>query len=99
MLTHIVLWQLHDFAEGKSKSENALLLKEKLESLVGKIPQIVELKVGINLEMADATNYDVALYSVFENMATLMEYQNHPLHKTLGAWIGKVRASRVAIDY
>lgn len=99
MLTHIVLWKLQEVAEGRTKAENALLIKEKLESLLGKIPQIVELNVGINLPNTDASNYDVALYTVFENMETMMEYQNHPEHKAVGEWIVKVRASRVAIDY
>jgi hypothetical protein len=99
MLTHIVLWKLHATAEGRTKSENAILLKEKLESLVEIIPQIVELKVGINLATADATNYDVMLYSKFDRMETMMEYQNHPAHKAVGEWIGKIRESRVAIDF
>ncbi len=99
MLTHVVLWKLHDTAEGRTKSENAILLKEKLENLVEIIPQIVELRVGINLATAEATNYDVMLYSTFDNMKTMMEYQNHPTHKAIGEWIGKIRESRVAIDF
>jgi len=38
MLHHIVMWKLKDFAEGKTKNENAELMKEKLEDLKIKIP-------------------------------------------------------------
>ncbi|MDI6031580.1 Dabb family protein [Flavobacterium sp. LB2P84] len=33
MIHHIVMWKLKDFAEGKSKAENAIILKERLEGL------------------------------------------------------------------
>ena len=33
MVRHIVLWNLAEEAEGRSKAENAALLKEKLEGL------------------------------------------------------------------
>ena len=40
MLKHIVMWKFKDFAEGKSKIENAQWMKEHLESLIGVIPEI-----------------------------------------------------------
>ena len=34
MLKHIVMWKLKEFAEGKTKAENALIMKESLERIV-----------------------------------------------------------------
>ena len=48
MLKHIVMWKLKEFAEGKTKAENALIMKENLERLVGIVPEIISLQVGIN---------------------------------------------------
>jgi hypothetical protein len=98
MIHHIVLWKLKDFAEGKSKKENAILVKEKLENLKSMIPNIVELRVGINLESIPA-NFDVALHSLFENIEDLNSYQKHKEHKTVAEWIGKIRETRTCVDY
>ncbi len=49
MVKHIVLWTLHDNAEGNTSLENALLAKTKLEALKGLIPDIIDIEVGVNL--------------------------------------------------
>lgn len=38
MVKHIVMWKLKDAVRGNTKTVNAKLMKEKLESLNGKIP-------------------------------------------------------------
>ena len=53
MLKHIVMWKLKEFAEGKTKAENALIMKESLERLVGIVPEIISLQVGINEKESD----------------------------------------------
>ena len=42
MLKHIVMWKLKEFAEGKTKAENALIMKESLERLVGIVPIVFQ---------------------------------------------------------
>ena len=42
MLKHIVMWKLKEFAEGKTKAENALIMKESLERLVGIVPELMK---------------------------------------------------------
>lgn len=98
MIHHIVMWKLKDAAEGKSKTENAQLIKEKLESLWGVIPQIAEIRVGINIENKHST-YDIALHSYFHSMDDLMAYQIHPKHNEVADFIGKVREERCCVDY
>ncbi len=99
MIKHIVFWNLEDNAQGKTKAENALIIKEELEELKNHIPQLKKIEVGVNHPDAPADNYDIALFCEFESMNDLDIYQNHPEHKRVAAYIGKVRKARVAIDY
>lgn len=99
MIKHIVFFKLADEAEGKSKAENAALIKEKLENLKTIIPQIVSIEVGINIPYAAKTDFDIALYSEFESFSDIDIYQEHPEHLKVAAYIGKVRTARAAVDY
>jgi len=98
MIKHIVMWKLKDFAEGADRARNAKRVKIELETLKLSIPQIVHLEVGINILSSDAA-YDVALYSTFNTEADLELYQNHPDHRAVAEFIGKIRESRVVVDY
>ncbi|MCQ6963297.1 Dabb family protein [Methanolobus chelungpuianus] len=98
MLKHIVMWKLKETAEGTNKLENALVMKEMLESLPGRIPEIVSLEVGININPTDAA-YDVVLYSEFRDEAALYAYQEHPEHVKVADFVAKVREERAVVDY
>lgn len=52
MFKHIVMWRFIDGAGGKSKKEHALWVKENLEALVGIIPEIKSLEVGVKIGRA-----------------------------------------------
>jgi phenylalanyl-tRNA synthetase alpha subunit len=99
MIKHIVFFGLADNAEGKTKAENARIIKSELENLKHLIPEIKKIEVGINYPNAPKTNYDIALYSEFDNFEDVDIYQEHPEHKKVAAYIGKVRISRAAVDY
>ena len=99
MIKHIVFFGLADSAEGKSKAENAQIIKSGLENLIHLIPQIKKIEVGINYPNSPKTNYDIALYSEFDAMEDVDIYQEHPEHKKVASYIGKVKTSRAAVDY
>jgi len=99
MIKHIVLFKLAENAEGKTKAENALFIKSELENLKNLIPQIRMIEVGINSPEAPVVNFDIALNSEFDSMAELETYQEHPEHKRVAAYIGKVRTDRACVDY
>lgn len=61
-LEPIVMWRLKESAEGAFKEENTRKIKEMLEALKGVIPEIVEIRVGINA-IASPAAFDVVLYS------------------------------------
>ncbi len=98
MLKHIVLFKLKPAAEGASKEENAKKIKRDLEALKAVIPQIRHIEVGINAISSDAA-YDIAIYSEFANEADLNAYAKHPEHLKVAEFVGKVRESRVVVDY
>ncbi len=98
MIKHIVLWKLKDLAEGGTKDQNAKKIKTALEALKGKIPQLRHIEVGINAIPSDAA-YDLALYSEFANEQDLDLYQKHPDHQKAAEFVGKVRESRIVVDY
>ena len=75
MVKHIILWTLKDeFKNDKIK----LGIKEGLESLQGKIPGLVEIKVNIN--GLKSSNADLMLDSTFESEEALKNYATHPAH-------------------
>jgi heme-degrading monooxygenase HmoA len=98
VVKHIVLWRLKNSALGNRKSENARLIKQKLESLRGVVPGLLSAEVGIDFSGTEQS-YDVALYSEFESKEALQAYQNHPAHKAVVAFIREVRDERCVVDY
>lgn len=99
MIKHIVFFGIADHAEGKSKMDNMLLIKQELENLQHHIPELLKIEVGINHPNASSENYDLALYSEFESLQALEKYMQHPEHKKVGAYIAKVKTSRACVDY
>lgn len=98
MLKHIVMWRFTEGAEGKSAQQHALWMKEHLEALIGVVPQIRSLEVGIN-SIPSQTSYDAILISTFDNKEAMQEYKVHPAHVAVAEYCKKVCKSRVDIDY
>jgi len=97
MVKHIVMWKLKEEAHGNTKEKNALLIKEKLEALNGKIEGLKCLEIGI--DFLGGGNFDVVLYAELEKKETLDVYQNHPLHQAVLPFIREAAADRKAVDY
>ena len=98
MLKHIVMWRLKDNAHGNDKTTNARLMKEKLEALMGRIPELKKIEVGIDFSATEMSD-DVVLYSEFEDQAALDAYQIHPEHQAVVAFIREAVTSRRLVDY
>jgi len=99
MIKHIVMWKLHDFADGASKSENAHRLKQRLEALPQHMPEMKFAEVGINFNASDAA-FDVVLVSEFESREALQTYQKHPEHqKVIAELLEKIRSEKTVVDY
>ena len=93
MLTHVVLLKLTDrSAENINKTRDVLL------SMVGKIPQIKHMEVGVNIVPSDRA-YDLALVQKFESLAAMQEYQTHPVHLPVRDYLRSVLAAQASVDY
>lgn len=99
MIKHIVMWKLKDEALGKSKKENAAIIKEKIEALTGIIDEIKYLEVGININYGDEAAYDACLITEFEDFDALNRYQVNPNHKKVSEFVKKVRLTRSVVDF
>ena len=98
MLKHIVLWKFKTEAEGNTASENILIAKEKLEGLLGEIPEILDIQVLPNT-LSGVGNYDAALVATFQSVEELVAYQKNPLHVEVAKFVGSVTETRAALDY
>jgi quinol monooxygenase YgiN len=96
MVKHIVLWTFR--GDRGEKLENLRIAKQLLEGLKGKVPGIVRIEVGINLNPAPEA-YDLALYSEFESLEALEGYQAHPEHRAAVDFLRKMRDRRAVVDY
>jgi hypothetical protein len=98
VVKHIVFWKLKKKAIGKSRDENAKLIKEKLEALNGKIPGLLSLEVGFDFSK-ERTSVDVAAYCTFANREDLGNYLGHPEHEAVVPFLVKAASELRVADY
>ncbi len=98
MIKHLVFWKLKEEADGRSASENARLVREKLLALKPLIPEILEIECGEDIVHSPAS-FDLALYSVFKDREGLQTYIEHPEHVKVRDFIQSVVSTRAVVDY
>lgn len=92
------MWTLKEEAEGAKATENAAVMKEKLEALVGRIEGLRHLEVSFDIVEADPECH-VVLCSEHDDVDALNHYQGHPEHQACVAFVKKVAAGRKVLDY
>ena len=92
MIKHIVMLRVKD------PEDNVFTIKENLEKLKTMIPEIIELKVGININHSERKS-DLVLETIFENTDTLDHYQNHPQHQEVVRFINQHKTESRVVDY
>ena len=98
MLVHIVMWRFKEFANGATKEENLKQMKQRLEGLVGVVPELVSAEVGIDFKHTEMS-YDAVLISRFRSEEDLAAYKVHPAHVEISNFCKSCRESRVVCDY
>lgn len=99
MVKHIILWTLNPELTEEEKNTVKAGIKEGLESLVGKVPGLIDVKVQIAGRLATSTA-DLMLDCTLENEEALKVYAQHPEH--LAVANTKVRpftAQRACLDF
>lgn len=98
MVKHVILWQIKDEYSESEKLEIKKGVKEGLESLAGKIPGLLDIKV--NIDGLASSNADMMLDSSFVDEDALKGYAVHPEHVAVAD--SKVRPytkSRSCLDF
>lgn len=98
MVKHIVAWRLKDSALGNDKATNARLIRTKLEALLGQIPGLLHIEVGLDFSSTENSAH-VVLVTEFATRADLAAYQVHPAHKAVGVFVREVVSERRVVDY
>lgn len=95
MVKHIILWNLkEEYNTDQIKKD----MKESLESLKGRVPGLLEIK--IQTEKLESSNCDVMLYSELESVEALKGYAVHPEHvKVADEKVRPFTERRVCIDF
>lgn len=94
MVKHIVMF---DFKE-ENKQANLEKAKAMLEDLMGKIPTLRGMEVGINFSEEERA-MDLSLYSEFDDKEGLEVYATHPAHLEVVAFIKSVAVVSKVSDY
>jgi hypothetical protein len=98
MVKHIVFWNVAEAHDGMNKSQIIEKMQEMIVGMKQTVSVIREIEVGTDFNGSDAA-YDVALYSSFDDRNALDEYQRHPDHEKVKAFVGAVTTERAVVDY
>ncbi|MGV2984466.1 Dabb family protein [Microbacterium sp. AGC85] len=97
MLRHVVTWKLAS-EDAVERAEQAAEVARRLNALDGVVPQLRSISAGANSVYPDA-NWDVTLIADFDSVEALEQYQVHPAHEEVVAFVRSVVSSRVAVDF
>jgi hypothetical protein len=92
------MWRLKENARGNTKQQNALLIKQRVESLKGKIDGLLKIEIGMDFSDT-SSSADIALYSEFAGREQLDLYQKHPDHLAIVSLINETCEDRRIVDY
>ena len=94
MLKHIVMFKLKE----ENFDTNILELKDKLDQLKNKIPQLVKLETGINTSESPSA-FDLVLLTVFNDEQALNIYREHPDHRNVLSLVKEITEELKVVDY
>jgi hypothetical protein len=97
MIKHVVMWKLRGPGADEKKAQ-AERVRSALLGLIGKIPGMSSLHVGI-ASAAESEQSDVVLITTHDDWAALEGYQKHPEHQIAARLIGELRVERRVLDF
>ena len=98
MIRHIVMWKIKENVEGRSKLEDAKIVKKALEDLKNDIKEIISIEVGIIVVEGEGA-YDIVLNAEYASLEDLVTYQKHPAHVEVVKNISQYLEPKVFVDY
>ena len=98
MVKHIILWNLKDEYSPEQKEQIKVEIKDAIESLQGKVPGLIDIKVQI-VGLA-SSNADLMLDATLESEEALKGYAVHPEHvKVANENVRPYTKSRSCLDF
>ncbi|SFV50204.1 Stress responsive alpha-beta barrel domain protein Dabb [hydrothermal vent metagenome] len=94
MIVHIVLFQFKD----AHKKANMIQAKQMLENLMGAVPTLRSIDVGMNFSMEERS-MDMSIITAFESKEGLDAYAVHPEHLKVVDFIKTVVEYSKVVDY
>jgi len=94
---HISVWRLAASAE-PALQDAARQLKCQVERLRGCVPGLRTIELGLDIG-GPSQRSDVVLYSEFESLEYLHNYQDHPEHLALVTLLDLYRIETRVVDY
>ena len=95
MVKHIILWKLKEEYNNDAVKAD---IKNGLESLMGKIPGLIQ--ISVQIESLPSSNADVMLYSAFEDENSLKAYSVHPEHVYVAdKFVRPFTETRMCLDF
>ncbi|MEL7607874.1 MAG: Dabb family protein [Bacillota bacterium] len=91
MVKHVVCMKFRE-------REEAPKVAQMLHSLVGKVPTLLSMEVGLDY-MQSQRSYDLVLIATYTSREALDAYTVHPEHKKVQEYIHGVREAVVAVDF
>lgn len=90
--------RLKEASSQEEKLQNAHKLKDAINGLMGKVPELKSMEVGLNLS-TKASAYDLVLTSTFDSLETLDAYRVHPEHQKVLELLYEVMEQTAVVDY
>jgi len=94
MVVHIVMFQFKE----EHKKANMIQAKQMLENLMGVVPTLKSIDVGLNFS-AEERAMDLSIITTFESKEGLDAYAVHPEHLKVVEFIKRVVDYSKVVDY
>jgi len=94
MIVHIVTFKFKE----ENKNANIIQAKQMLEELIGAVPSLRSMDVGLNFAEEDRA-MDLSIITTFESKEGLNAYAIHPEHLKVVDFIKTVVAYSKVVDY
>ncbi|WP_431802910.1 Dabb family protein [Microbacterium sp. bgisy203] len=96
-LRHVVAFRMAA-EDADTRAAHAADAAARLNALLGVVPSLRAMSAGANT-LFPGDNWDLVLVADFDDAEGLAAYAVHPVHEEVAAFIGSVRADRVAVDF
>ena len=94
MTKHVVMWKFKEDVPEADKLE----MKRRLEALMGTVPTLLKIEVGMDVSGKSAA-MDMVLCTEFQTLEDLQAYAAHPEHQKVVEFVKPLVCDRAVVDY